>query len=73
MSNREKSMTLINGKKQIVDGSIDELLLTDDLRNKLAMIKQLEQRLALLEQSVGDIKNFDPLAAYNAAKASAKT
>jgi hypothetical protein len=73
MSDREKFRTLINGKQQIADGSVDELLLTDDLRNKIAMIEQLEKRLAQLEQNLGDIKNFDPLAVYNTAKASVKT
>ncbi len=73
MSDREKFRSLINGKQQIADGSVDELLLTDDLRNKIAMIEQLEKRLAQLEQNLGDIKNFDPIAVYNATKAPVKT
>jgi len=73
MSDREKFRTLINGKQQIADGSVDELLLTDDLRNKIAMIELLEKRIAQLEQNLGDTKNFDPLAVYNATNTSVKT
>ena len=68
MKLREKKGTLINAKKQITDGSIDELLLDDDLKSKLQRIDYLEKRLKLLEEKLGDIANLDPVTVYETAK-----
>lgn len=55
MTERKKLSNLLSGKDQIADGSIDELLLDDELRAKIAMIEKLEARLTTLEKSIGRI------------------
>ena len=73
MSEREKFTSLLNGKQQIADGSIDELLLDDELRAKIAMIEKLEARLTKLENSLGNIDDADFVSVLKAAMSSGKS
>ena len=73
MTERKKLSNLFSGKDQIADGSIDELLLDDELRAKIAMIEKLEARIAKLEKSLGNIDDADFVGVLNAAKSSGKS
>ncbi len=72
MSEENKLGTGINAKKQLRDGTIDEALLDDELRKKIALISELEERISKIEKGLGDIDNFDPVSVYNQAKQAAK-
>lgn len=64
MTDRKKLTNQLDGKTQIADGSIDELLLDAELREKIALIGQLEKRLTKLELSLGNVDDADFVAAY---------
>lgn len=53
MIERKKWANLINGQTQIADGSIDELVLSEELQQKLVLIEKLEARVAELEKKQG--------------------
>jgi hypothetical protein len=65
MTDRQKIGTALNGRKQIKDGTIDEPLLSEEIIEKF---RSMEERIAKLENQLGDLAKVDFLAVYEQAK-----
>ena len=65
MTDRQKIGTALNGRNQIKDGTIDEPLLSEEIIEKF---RSMEERIAKLENQLGDLAKVDFLAVYEQAK-----